>query len=464
MADTHEEEARTDFKTFGTIWIGQLVSLVGSGLTGFALGIWVLEHTHSVTQFTLTIFFAGLPGIFFGPIAGALVDRWNRRWVMIWSDVGPGLVTLVYAYLLWQGTLEVWHVYIGVVVNAFCGAFQWPAYVSAVTMLVARKDYGRVNGMIEFGQAAVTIAAPGISGFLMLSIGLPAILVIDFATFLFAAGALLLIKIPQPPMSEEGKKAKGSIWKEAAYGWTFIRERPGLFNLLLFFAITNLVGAMCGILVMPMILGFANKAAVGTIMSLVGIGTLIGGLIMASTGGPKPRVYGVLGGGLVMTIAFVLIGIKPNLWLVGIGVVIWYIMNPIINASSQTIWRSKTPADIQGRVFAVRRVIAQFTVPLGDFSAGPVADKIFNPLLIAGGALSASAIARVIGVGPGRGIALLFLTMAAVPALATLWGFLNPRVRNVEAELPDIAPPRRAAPPPEEPKQEEPAGEAAAQA
>lgn len=461
MADTNEE-ARTDFKTFGTIWIGQLVSLVGSGLTGFALGVWVLEHTHSVTQYTLTVFFAGLPGIFFGPIAGALVDRWNRRWVMIWSDVGPGLVTLVYAYLLWTNQLEVWHIYIGVVVNAFFGAFQWPAYVSAVTMLVARKDYGRVNGMIEFGQAAVTISAPAIAGFLMYSIGLPAILVIDFATFLFAAGALLLIKIPQPPTSAEGQRARGSIWKEAAYGWTFIRERPGLFNLLLFFAITNLVGAMCGILVMPMVLGFANKAAVGTIMSLVGIGTLVGGLIMASTGGPKPRVYGVLGGGVVMTIAFILIGIKPNLWLVGLGVVIWYIMVPIMNASSQTIWRSKTPADIQGRVFAVRRVIAQFTVPVGDFSAGPVADGIFNPLMIAGGALSGSVIARVIGVGPGRGIALLFLTMALVPALATVWGLLNPRVRNVEAELPDIAPPRRATPPPEEPKQEEPAQEEAA--
>lgn len=463
MAENNEE-ARTDFRTFGTIWIGQLVSLVGSGLTGFALGVWVLEHTASVTQYTLTVFFAGLPGIFIGPIAGALVDRWNRRWVMIWSDVGPGLVTLAYAYLLWTNQLQVWHIYIGVVVNAVFGAFQWPAYVSAVTMLVARKDYGRVNGMIEFGQAAVTISAPAIAGFLMYSIGLPAILVIDFATFLFAAGALLLIKIPQPPMSAEGQKARGSIWKEAAYGWTFIRERPGLFNLLLFFAITNLVGAMCGILVMPMVLGFANKAAVGTIMSLVGIGTLVGGLIMASTGGPKPRVYGVLGGGVVMTIAFILIGIKPNLWLVGAGVIVWYIMVPIMNASSQTIWRSKTPADLQGRVFAVRRVIAQFTVPVGDFSAGPVADGIFNPLMIAGGALSGSVIARVIGVGPGRGIALLFLTMALVPALATVWGLLNPRVRNVEAELPDIAPPRRAAPPPEEPKQEEAAKEAAAQA
>ena len=462
MAETAEEPG-TDFRTFGTIWIGQLVSLVGSGLTGFALGVWVLEHTQSVTQYTLTIFFAGLPGIFIGPLAGALVDRWNRRWVMFWADVGPGLTTLVYAFLLWNDKLEVWHIYIGVIFNAVFGAFQWPAYVSAVTMLVARKDYGRVNGMIEFGQAAVTIAAPAIAGFLMFTIGLKNILLLDFATFLFAAGTILLVKIPQPPVSAEGQKAKGSIWKEMAYGWTFIRERPGLFNLLLFFALTNLVGALCGVAIMPMVLGFASKAAVGTIMSLVGIGALIGGLIMTATGGPKPRVYGVLGGGLVMTVCFVLIGLRPNLWLVGAGVLLWYIMVPIMNASSQTIWRSKTPADLQGRVFTVRRVIAQFTVPIGDFSAGPLADFVFNPLLVSGGALAGTA-GAVIGVGPGRGIALMFLTLAIVPALVTVWSFLNPRVRNVETELPDIVPPRRAAPPPEEPKPEEAPKEAAAQA
>jgi len=456
-----EPRQGTDFKTFGTIWIGQLVSLIGSGLTAFALGVWVLQHTHSVTQYTLTIVFAGLPGILIAPFAGAYVDRWDRKWVMFWTDLGPAITTLAYAYLLWKGELQVWHVYIGVFANSIFGTFQWPAYIASITMLVARKDYGRVNGVLETGQSIVTIGAPAISGFLMYTIGITNILLIDFGTFLFAATALLLAKIPRPEQSEEGRKAKGSIWKEAAFGWTFIKARPGLLNLLLLFAVVNLMMSMGGVAILPMVLGFANTAAVGTIMSLVGVGTLIGGLIMTATGGPKRKVYGVLGAWAALSVWFVIIGIRPSVWLVGIGVLLWYIGLPIMNASSQAIWQSKTPYDVQGRVFSVRRMIAQFTVPIGDFAAGPLADKVFNPALMPGGALANSA-GNVIGVGPGRGIAMMLMTMAVVPALVAIVGFLNPRVRNVEAELPDAN--VKPQPKPEPPAQTEVPEEAAAQA
>jgi len=163
---------------------------------------------------------------------------------------------------------------------------------------------------------------------------------------------------------------------------------------------------------------------------------LIGGFVMTATGGPKPRVYGVLGGGLLFSLCFVLVALKPSLPLVGLGVVLWYAGIPIMNASSTAIWQSKVAPDLQGRVFSMRRMIAQFTIPIGDFGAGPLADFVFNPLLATGGALAGS-VGRVIGTGPGRGIALMFLIMAFVPALAAVWGLLNPRLRNVEAELPD---------------------------
>ena len=441
---------KTDFKTFGTIWIGQLVSLIGSGLTAFALGIWVLEHTNSVTQYTLTIVFAGLPAIFLGPIAGAYVDRWDRKWVMFFTDLGPGLTVLAYAYLLYTNQLQVWHVYVGVFFNSIMGAFQWPAYIASITMLVARKDYPRVNGLLELGHSINTIAAPAISGALMFWIGLNKILIIDFVTFLFAASCLLLVKIPRPEQSEEGKRAKGSIWKEAAFGWVYIKERPGLLNLLLLFAMVNLVMSMCGVAIMPMVLGFANKAAVGTVLSLVGVGTLIGGSIMTATGGFKKRIHGVLLAWAALSVWFVMVGLKPNIYLVGAGVILWYVGLPVMNASSQAIWMAKTPHDVQGRVFAMRRMIAQFTVPIGDFSAGPLADKVFNPALMPGGAL-ADSVGRVMGVGPGRGIGLMLVTMAFVPALTALIGFLNPRVRNVEEELPDY---KRPTPPQPQPKPE----------
>ncbi|HEX3131052.1 MAG TPA: MFS transporter [Thermoanaerobaculia bacterium] len=444
-------------KAFATIWIGQLVSLLGSGLTSFALGIWVLERTQSVTQYTLIILCASLPGVLIAPFAGALVDRWDRKWVMFFTDLGPGLITLTYAFLLWKGELHVWHIYIGAALNAMFSSFQWPAYISSITMLVDRSQYGRVNGMLDFGQAGSTIAAPALAGLLLSVVNVWGVLLVDFATFLFAAATLLMVHIPRPETSAGASKAKGSLWKEAGYGWTFIRERPGLLGLLLFFAVLNLALCTCGVAIVPMVLAFTgSKAIVGTISSLVGVGMLVGGAIMTATGGPKPRVYGVLSMGLVISICFVLVGARPSLVLVGAGVLLWYIAIPIMNGSSTAIWQSKTPGDVQGRVFAMRRMIAQFTTPIGDFSAGPLADKVFIPLLLPGGALADTAIGRLVGVGPGRGIGLMFLTFAAVPGLAALWGFLNPRVRNVEAELPD-APKRQAAPPPkaEEKKDEE---------
>jgi MFS family permease len=452
---------RSGFKTFLVIWVGQFISLLGSGLTSFALSIWVLKHTQSVTQYTLTIVFAGLPGIILAPLAGALVDRWNRKWVLFFCTLGASLTVLVYSLLLSAGQLQVWHIYCGVVFNSIIGTFQWPAYIAAITMLVERKDYGRVNGLLEFGGAATTIAAPAIAGALVHFIGVERILIVDFCTFLVAALALLIVHVPQPEASEEAKGAKGSIWKEAAYGWTFIRERPGLLQLLLLFALFNLVVSLCGVAVLPMVYGFANEAAVGTIMSLVGVGMMLGGLIMTSTGGPKPRIYGLLGGWAMISVCFVLVGVRPNLWLVGSGILLWYIAVPIINASSQAIWQSKTPHDVQGRVFAVRRMLAQFTVPIGDFSAGPLADKVFNPAMMAGGALAGSA-GRLIGVGPGRGVALMLMTMAAVPALTALLGLLNPRIRNIETELPDAV--RKEAPAPAAEPSEPPADAAAAEA
>src|SRR3984893_12835951 len=420
-----EQAKGTDFRTFYTIYAGQFISLMGSGLTAFALSVWVLKHTQSVTQYTLAIVMAGLPSLLLGPIAGALVDRWDRRWVLFWCNIGPALTVAVYSYLLAHGQLQVWHIYIGIVFNSILGTFQWPAYIAAISILADPKDYGRINGVIETGEAITTIAAPAIAGFLMYTIGISKILIVDFVTFLVAAGTLMAVTIPPPDRSEEGESAKGSIWKEAAYGWHFIRERPGLLRLLLFFAVFNLVASMGGVAVLPMVLGFANEAAVGTIMSLVGVGSLLGGLLMTSTGGPRRKIYGVLGGWALFSLCYVLVGLRANLWLVGAVILIWYTAIPVINAASQAIWQSKTPRDVQGRVFAVRRMIAQFTVPIGDFSAGPLADKLFNPAMMAGGALAGSA-GRVLGVGPGRGIALMLMTLAVLPALIALFGYLNP--------------------------------------
>ena len=424
------------FRTFLLIWFGQLISLTGSGLTGFALGVWVYQRTGSVTQFALISFFTVLPGIVFSPIAGALVDRWDRRWAMILSDSGAGLCTLSIALLLLANRLELWQIYIAMAISSAFSAFQWPAYSAATTLLVPKKQLGRASGMVQFGEAAAQIASPVMAGALIGAIHIQGIILIDFATFLFAVLTLLVVRVPKPETTAEGKVSQGSLLREATYGWKYIVARPGLLGLLLFFAITNFTSGIVGVLFTPLVLNFTTPAVLGTLLSIGGLGFLFGGLTMSIWGGPKRRVYGILGLSLLQGGVLFLAGIPPQVATLAVAVFLYFFGLPIINGCSQAIWQSKTAPDVQGRVFAMRRMIAWSSMPLAYLLAGPLADRIFKPLLMEGGLL-ANSIGQIIGVGPGRGIGLLYIVLGAISLLATALGFLYPRLLHVETELPD---------------------------
>ena len=168
-----------EMRTFSIIWLGQCVSIIGSGLTRFALGLWVYQHTGSVTNFALIALSSILPHLLLSPLAGALVDRWDRRKAMIFSDIGAGLSTLLIAMFFFVNRLEVWHIYLATALSSACGTFQWPAYTAAISLLVPKKNLGRANGMVQFGQAASEILTPILAGVLLVTIRLSGIILID---------------------------------------------------------------------------------------------------------------------------------------------------------------------------------------------------------------------------------------------------------------------------------------------
>lgn len=422
-------------RAFGLVWLGQLISSVGSGLTGFALGVWVFQKTGSVTQFAAIAFFGALPGLLVAPMAGVLVDRWDRRQVMLWANLGSGLRTLVVAGLLWADQLQVWHIYVAVAVASVFRTFHLPAYIAATTLLVPKRHLARASGMTQFGQAAAETLAPFLAGLLVTLIGVAGVLVIDFATFLFAVVTLALVRVPRPPASAAGRVRK-SMTQEAVYGWQFIRERTGLRGLLIYFAMLNLVLSMVSVLIVPLVLSVTDEVTLGRVLTISGAGLLAGSVLMTVTGGPKPHIHGVLGFGLLFGVGLVLAGLRPNPWLIAAGLFVTMFGAPVINGASQAIWQTKVPPDLQGRVFAVRRMLAQFTSPLGHLAAGPLADRVFRPFLVPGGALAGS-VGPVLGVGPGRGIGLMFIMLALLPILISFWGYAQPEVRRVEEDLPD---------------------------
>lgn len=423
-------------RTFSVIWLGQLVSTLGSGLTGFALGVWIYQQTHSTILFSLNLLAFAVPNLLVSPIAGALVDRWDRRWVMVMSDTGAGLCTLAVAFLFTSGNLQVWQVIALTALSAAFSTFQWPAYSAATSLLVPKEQLGRAGGMVQIGEAISHLISPALAGALFVTIGLQGVVLVDFATYTFAILTLLFVRIPRPKASAEGQAGKGSLWKEAGFGWTYIVSRAGLFGLLMYFAATNFLSGLIEPLLAPLILDMTSADMLGYLASIVGLGMLAGTLVMSAWGGPKRRIRGVLGFSLVTGVFLTVLGLRPSLPLMAVAGFGMMFAMPIINASSQAIWQSKVALDVQGRVFSVRRMIAWSTLPLAYIVAGPLADRVFKPLLVEGGPLTGS-LGQILGVGPGRGVGLMFVVIGFLSILVTFFAYMNPHLRNVEDELPD---------------------------
>lgn len=433
------EAPRSGLRDFLVIWLGQLVSLTGSRLTGFAVGVWIYQTTGSTTRFALMTLAAVLPGILLAPLAGALVDRWDRRRVLILSDAGSGVCTVGLGLLIWTGALEVWHIYPLVVLGAIFDSVQTPAFSASIPLLVPKKQLARAAALNQTASGVARIASPLLAGLLLGPVGLGGIVAIDLATFGVALATLAVARMPRQQRSAEGEKARGSLKSEVLAGWDYLRQRPGLVSLLFLFAVANFAMGTLQVLVTPMILSFASAEVLGAVMSVASSGLLVGSLVMSAWGGPQRRILGVF---LPLTLQAVILlvgGLRPNAILIGAAAFLFLACFPFVTASSSAIWQSKIPADLLGRAFAVQRIVAWSSLPLAYLAAGPLADHVFEPLLAPGGAL-ASSVGAIIGVGPGRGIALIFMGLGVLLLGALAVSYRNPRLRNVENEIPDALP------------------------
>ena len=426
-----------EMRSFSVLWAGQLVSMLGSGLTGFALPVWLYQRTGSAEQFGLLMFAVTVPALLLSPIAGALVDRWDRRTVLLLSDAGSALMTVVMAALFLTDSFQVWHLFVVAVIGSAIGTFQDPAFHASIAQLVPPRHFARASGMMQTGNAATGVLAPAVAGALVATVGLGGVLVIDFATFLVAVATLAMVRIPNPPRGEEDEAhAAPSLLREAAHGWRYVAARPGLKGLLFYAVAVAFVISTTSVLLQPMVLGLASVAALGLVSSFSAVGMLLGGAAVTVWGGPKRRVRALTASNLARAGALVAAGMTGSVPVIAAALFVVMLLMPVSSAAAESLWMSKTPARLQGRVFAIRQVVTRAGTPLGILLAGPLAERVFEPLLARGGALAGSW-GRVIGVGPGRGIGMMLVLLGAGFAAVTLAMYLSPRVRRVEDELPD---------------------------
>jgi DHA3 family macrolide efflux protein-like MFS transporter len=412
---------------FLIVWFGQLVSIIGSGLTSFGLGIWVYQSTGSVSRFALISICFTLPAILVAPAAGVLVDRTSRRRVMIISDVAAGMSTLALAILFFTGHLGLWEICILVCIESVADAFRLPSYTAMISLLVPGQHIARASGMMQFGPAAAQVLAPALAAVLISAIRLEGVLLVDFLTFIFALATLLVINVPELPDA----RSRTSLLKGAAEGWKFITARPGLVALLCFFFFINLTNSFVQVLLPPIVLAFASVKTLGTILSAGSMGYLGGSILMSAWGGPRKRVHGLLGSAVIYALGIVLAALAPSPSLITIAAFIVFFHVPVMNTCSQAIWLLQTPMRLQGRVFSTRMMLAWSSIPVAAFLAGPLADRVFEPLLAVHGPLAESWIS-FIGTGRGRGTALLLILNGALSLLIAVACCFNRHLRGLD--------------------------------
>lgn len=430
-------------QTFFIVWIGQLISVLGSKLTEFALGFWILDQTYqdtgTITQFALTILFMYLPKVIISPLAGVLVDRWNRRSVMIMSDLGTGIVTFVILSLVWSHNLAVGYIYLALIISSSLNAFQQPAYMAAIAQLVPAKNLSRANGMVQASFAIAKIAAPAIAGLLMKFLGLETILSIDIATFVIAIMALVTVKFPEfKRFAKTRRKVVNQVVSDAVAGWNYIVLRPGLIRLVCFIAISYFTMGMLEVVLWPLLYQPGSTDQLGIVLSVGGCGMLLGSVLMSVWSGPKNRVRAIIGFVGFQGIIVLIGGLKVSPIILAIGIFGYLFSQPIIVSCNQAIWQSKVPTRLQGRVFALQQTLERSLAICAYLLAGPLVDNVLNPLMSDGGII-AQIIGKFINIntGMGQGVTLLLVLLGIVNLMVVAIAYKEPRLRHLETELPD---------------------------
>jgi MFS family permease len=366
------------------------------------------------------------------PFAGAIADRFDRRKVMIYSDTLAAMGTVILTAFLISGDLQLWHIYLSTSIGSIATAFQTPAYIAAIAQLVPKHHLGRANGIAQMAANTGAILSPMLGGVLVLAIGLSGVIVIDFLSFMFAIATLFFVRFPNTMFRQQEETFKQQILG----GWRYIRLRPSLVAMIVFFAIYNLLASSFNVLMPPMVLALGDEVQLGTTMGGFSVGILIGAFIMVVTGGTRKRALGMLGAAGLAGLALAVTALVPRVGFITGGVFTVGIFAALLDSHWQVLIQTKIPFRLQGRVIATSQMMINLMIPVGFVLAGILSDNIFNDLLATEGAW-ANSVGQIIGTGPSRGMAFVLLLSGVCLSVWGLVGYLYPPLRDIETRLPD---------------------------
>lgn len=409
-----------ELRDFLLLWSSQAVSELGTAMTNYALVIWIYEQKGTATSTMLLTLCAFMPTILFRFVAGALADRWDKKCIMLVSDLFAACGTLTLLVLHATGGLRIWHIYIINVLLSFMNAFQAPASFAATSMLVPERHYARAGGLQGISGAAISILSPALGSVLLAFGGMPVVLLFDLASFAIAFAVLLCcIRLPK---QEYAERAKGeTFWQSCLVGMRFVKEHRSLWNITLFIAVTNFLAKLGndGMLA-PFILGRSgnDQQILGMVQSMVSLGVFAGSLIVTAMKPVKKKtrlifiLYAIIFAGNVVQ------GLSMQPWVWSAAAFATYMAAAVINANLTSALRTYVPLEMHGRVFSAKDTLQNCTIPLGLFLGGILTDHAFEPFMAA---LSVQRLlSGIILPGKGAGIALMFLIVGTAGCVISL--------------------------------------------
>ena len=392
-------------KKFMMIWIGELISSIGSGMTAFALSIYVYQMTGSVSYVSMVTLLAYLPTILLSPLGGVLADRYDRRLLMIIGDLFSGLGLVYILFGIQASTGSMLPILIGVTFNAVFVALLEPSYRATITDLLTQEEYDRASGMVQMAGNARYLLSPALAGILLALADIRLILVLDISTFFVTITMVALVrKTIQKPVK---RKSQG-FWQEMKQGLSVITGNKGILSLVVIMAIVCFFIGFVQTLTGPMVLAVSDARTVGIMESVCAVGMLVGSIWIGFVGikGSYARVLCIAG--IFCGVFMALAGVNRNLWITGAGIFLFFLSLPFMNTCADVLVRVNIPGEFQGRVWGMISLLTQAGTVLAYACCGVLADYLFEPMLSEQGILAGS-VGRLIGTGEGRGIGFLLI-------------------------------------------------------
>jgi MFS transporter, DHA3 family, macrolide efflux protein len=421
-------------RTFYVLMLTQVLSLIGSGMTGVAVGIRVFTETGDSTSVLLAGFFAALPMMIGGSFAGVVVDRWDRRRVLVLCDVGQALGTLLLLASFLSGGFLLWHLYAVALLQGMLAMLQRPAMEATVALLMPPDHLDRANVIRQLAGPAAGVLAPALAGMLYALVGVTGVMAVDLATFAVAVAVVARTHIPRPGRPASAR-AGASLWADYRDGLTFLRQRPTLLALMIYAAALNFLLAGPMSLTTPYILTLTgSERTLGLLLMTMNVGVVAGGLVMGVWGGTRPRIHGIMLGLLFRASWLALYGVMRTPEMLALALFFVFFTNPLVDASFASLLQLKVPPVLQGRVFALLFQLMHLANPLSLLVTGPLVDRVLEPAV---GTPAWQAVAPLVGSAPGSGMGALMLCAGTLMFVLTALVYAHPATRRLEQSLPD---------------------------